>query len=93
MFAKRIYDKNGLLDLIIVLPMNQIMYKEKKFSVSSPEILLQYYRWMDDLRFTYFLKVFQSYQDDGRMTMVEEISHRAGLESGTARSVGAHITH
>ena len=52
--------------------------------------------------FTSFSTVFQSYQDDGRMIMkdcvqwnpftVEKISPRAGIELGTARSVGQRLT-
>ena len=50
--------------------------------------------WMN-CDFTSFSTLFQSYQDDGRMIMivcngtpftVEQISPRAGLELGTARS-------
>ena len=37
--------------------------------------------------FYVILTVFKSYQDDGRLT-VEKISPCAGLELGTARSVG-----
>ena len=57
--------------------------------------------WMT-CNFTYFSTVFQSYQDDGRMKMkgcvsgtlfaVEKNSPRAGLEPGTARSVGLRLT-
>ena len=53
--------------------------------------------------FTFFSTVFQSDQDDGRMKMkgcvqwnpfmVEKISPRAGLELGSARSVGQRLTH
>ena len=54
-------------------------------------------------KFTSFPTVFQSCQDDGRLIMkgllngtpfmVEKISPRAGLEPGTARSVGQRLTH
>ena len=57
--------------------------------------------WMDGWMtcdFMSFLTVFRSYQDDGRMIMKgcvqwnpvydKKISPRAGLELGTARSVG-----
>ena len=53
--------------------------------------------------FTSCSAVFQSYQDDSRVMMgavcdgtpltVEKISPRAGLELGTARSVGQRLTH
>ena len=53
--------------------------------------------------FISFSTVFQSYQDDGQMIMTglcngklftaEKISPRTGLELGTARSVGHHLTH
>ena len=53
--------------------------------------------------FTVFqFTVFQSYQDDGRVIMkgcvpgtpfTVEISPRAGLKLGTARSAGQHLTH
>ena len=51
--------------------------------------------------FTSFSIVFPTYQDEGRMMMkgmngtpfmVEKISPRAGLELGTARSVGQRLT-
>ena len=58
---------------------------------------------MDDLIFTSFSTVFQSYQDDVRMIikgcvqwnpfMVEKNSPQAGLELGNARSVGQRLTH
>ena len=53
--------------------------------------------------FTSFSTVFQSYQDDGQLIIkgcvqwnpftVEKSSPRAGLELGTARSVGQRLTH
>ena len=53
--------------------------------------------------FTSFSTVFQSYQDDERLIMkavcngapftVEKILPRAGIELGTARSVGQRLTH
>ena len=53
--------------------------------------------------FPSFSTVFQSYRDDWRMIMkglcngtpftIEKISPRAGLELGTARSVGQRLTH
>ena len=65
--------------------------------------LLSYNRWMDDLPFYILSKVFQSHQNDGWMIMkglcngtlfaVEKISPPAGLEFGTARSVGQRLTH
>ena len=52
-------------------------------------------------KFTSISTVFQSYQDDGRVIMkgcvqgnpftVEKTSPRAGLELGTARSVGQRL--
>ena len=62
--------------------------------------------WMDVWTicdFTSFSTVFQSYHDDIRVSMksclqcnvltFEKISPRAGLELGTARSVGQRLTH
>ena len=53
--------------------------------------------------FTSILTVFQSYQDDGRMIMkgcvqwtpftLEKISPRAGIEPGTARSLGQRLSY
>ena len=51
-----------------------------------------------------FSTAFQSYLDDGLVTVkgcvqwnhfygVEKISPQVGLELGTARSVGQHLTH
>ena len=56
---------------------------------------------MDD--FLSYFYVLHSYQDDEMLIMkgcvqwnpftVEKISPRAGLELGTTRSVGQHLTH
>ena len=44
---------------------------------------------------TSFSTVFQSYQDNGRITpfTVEKISPQAGIEPGTERSVGQCLTY
>ena len=65
--------------------------------------------WMDsrmdewDCYFISFLTVFQSYQGDGRVIMegyvqqnllqLERFLPLAGLEPGTARSAGQHLTY
>ena len=53
---------------------------------------------MDNFLFTSFSTVFQSHQDDVRVIMkgclwLERFPTQAGLESGTARSVGQRLTH
>ena len=74
-------------------------HKDKTLSVGT---LSMKDGWMT-CNFTSLSKVFQSYQDDGQMIMkscvngtpfmAEKILPLAGLEPGTARSVGQGLTH